>query len=321
MGGAERWRSVTALVVITAAAVVSWQAGYFGHELLQQVAIFAIFAMSLDLLVGFAGMVSLGHAAFYGLGAYATAALQVNFGWTALEAMGGSVVVGSIGALLVGCFAVRLSGVFFIMVTLAVGESLHAYLFKDRAFGGDDGMGGIARLDFSMMGVSLDDPVAFSVFVICLAGLIYALLEAIVRSPFGHILQAIKSNPDRVRALGCPVPQYKLAAFTLAGTIAALAGSLTAQHTGFISPELLTWTTSGEVLIMVIVGGMGSLVGPAVGAALVVLGTHHLSGFTDYWMMFLGLFFIAVVLFAGDGFYGMVEATRRFLARTIRAAR
>ena len=321
MLAAERWRTATAVLVVAIAAVAWGNAGYFAHELIQQVAILAIFAMSLDLLVGFTGMVSLGHAAFFGLGAYATAALQVMFGWTVLEAMAGAVAVGAIGALLVGCFAVRLSGVFFIMVTLAVGEALHAYLFKDRSFGGDDGMGGIERLDLSGIGISLDNPAAFSVFVIGIAVVVYVFLETIVRSPFGRLLQAIHSNPARVRALGCPVPRYKLAVFTLAGAVAALAGSLSAQHTAFISPELLTWTTSGEVLIVVIVGGMGSLIGPVVGAAVVVLATHYISGFTDYWMMFMGLFFIAVVVFAGNGLYGTIEAVRILLSRSTRAPR
>jgi branched-chain amino acid transport system permease protein len=320
MGGGENWRAATAVLVLIVALVAWWHAGYFGHELLQQVAILGIFAMSLDLLVGFAGMVSLGHAAFYGVGAYATAALQLNFGWSPLEAMAGAICVGAVGALIVGGFVVRLSGVFFIMVTLAVGEALHAYLFRDRAFGGDDGMSGIERLDLSALGVSLDDPAAYSMFVICVAGVVYLLLESIVRSPFGHLLRAIHGNPIRVAALGCPVFRYKLAAFTLAGAIAALAGSLTAQQTAFISPELLTWTTSGEALIVVIVGGMGSLVGPVIGAAVIVLATHHVSGLTDYWMMWMGLFFVGVVLFAGDGVYGLAEGLRRKLGRWRRAS-
>ena len=199
------------------------------------------------------------------------------------------------------------------MVTLAVGEALHAYLFKSRAFGGDDGLSGIARPDISAFGFSFDDPAVFSLVCVVIAGMVYVLLELVVRSPFGRLLVAIHLNPSRVRALGCPVSRYKLAAFTLAGGIAALAGSLTAQHNAFISPELLTWTTSGEALIVVIVGGLGSLVGAAAGAGVMVLAMHHLSGLTDYWMFFMGLFFVAVVLFAGNGIYGVIDAVRRRL--------
>jgi len=318
MIGGERWRSATALLLLVIAAVGWLRADYFGHELLTQIAILAIFAMSLDLLVGFTGMVSLGHAAFYGLGAYATAGFDVMLEWSPLAAMAGAVVVGALAALIIGSFAVRLAGVFFIMVTLAVGEAVHAYLFKSRVFGGDDGLSGIARPDFSGLGFSLDDPSVFSLICVGVAGLVYVLLEVVVRSPFGRMLVAIHLNPARVRALGCPVNRYKLAAFTLAGGLAALAGSLTAQHNAFISPELLTWTTSGEVLIVVIVGGVGSLVGAAAGAGVMVLAMHHLSGLTDYWMFFLGLFFVAVVLFAGNGLYGVIEAVRRRLAGAAR---
>lgn len=318
MTGGQRWRSVTALLLLAGALLAWFRADYFGHELLTQIAILAIFAMSLDLLVGYTGMVSLGHAAFYGLGAYATAAFNVMIEWSPLTAMAGAVAVGAIAALIIGSFAVRLAGVFFIMITLAVGEAVHAYLFKSRAFGGDDGLSGITRPDVSTLGFTLDDPAAFSLACVGIAVLVYGLLETVVRSPFGRMLVAIHLNPSRVRALGCPVYRYKLAAFTLSGAVAALAGALTAQHTAFISPELLTWTTSGEVLIVVIVGGLGSLVGPAAGAAVMVLAMHHLSGLTDYWMFFMGLFFVAVVLFAGNGLFGVIDAARRRLSRAAR---
>ena len=316
---AERWRSATALVLM-AVAIVAWlKAGIFGHELIAQIAILAVFAMSLDVLVGFTGMVSLGHAAFYGLGAYAAAALGgVMLDWPPAAAMAGAVAVAGAAALLVGAFVVRLGGVFFIMVTLAVGEAVHAFLFKSRTFGGDDGLAGIARPDLGALGVALDDPRAFSAYALVIAALVYAALELVVRSPFGRLLIAIHQNERRARALGCRVGAVKLAAFTLAGATAGLAGALTAQHTGFISPDLLTWTVSGEVLIVVIVGGMASLVGPAAGAAAVVLATDALSERTDYWMLFMGLAFIAVVLFADRGLYGLVEGARRRLGRAAR---
>lgn len=315
-GAGRRW---AVALVLAAAALAAWAgAGPFGHELIQQIAILAILAMSLDLLVGFAGMVSLGHAAFYGLGAYGMAAFNLMLGWPPLAAMAAAVALGALAALIAGSVAVRLTGVFFIMVTLAIGEAVHAFLFRSRAFGGDDGLAGIARPDLAAVGLNLDEPATFTLFALVLAAGVYGLLELVVRSPFGHVLSAIRMNEPRARALGCPVRLYKLAAFTLAGAIAALAGSLTAQQTAFISPDLLHWTTSGEALIVVIVGGMGSLVGAALGACVVVLATHFLSALTNYWMFFLGLFFIAVVLFAGNGLYGMLEALRRKLAGALR---
>ncbi len=305
--------------MLVAAALWWWAtAGLFGHVLIAQVAIFAIFAMSLDLLVGTAGMVSLGHAAFFGAGAYATAGLSVVLGWPLWLAMAASIVVAGVLAAVVGAFAVRLGGVFFIMITLAIGEMFHAYLFRSRTFGGDDGLSGIPRLDLGGLGVNLDNPSHFSLLVLGFALLVYLGLRQVVASPFGQVLLGVHQNEARMEALGCPVRRYKLAAFTLAGAIAGLAGSLAAQQDNFVSPELVTWTTSGEVLIIVIVGGMGTLVGPAAGAAAVILAGHYLSGLTEYWMFFMGLIFVAVVLVGGDGLQGTVERLARRIGRAAR---
>lgn len=284
---------------------------YFGYELITEIAILAILAMSLDLLVGFAGMVSLGHAAFYGIGAYGIAAFTSMLGWPAGAAMAVAVFVSAVAAMIAGAVAVRLGGIFFIMVTLAIGEAVHAYLFKARAFGGDDGLAGIAHLDLSMIGVDLADPRAFAAFALVVAVLAYAVLEMVVRSPFGRLLVAIHQNERRARALGCRVERVKLGAFTLAGALAGLAGTLTAQHTGFISPELLAWTVSGEALIVVIVGGMGSLVGPAAGAAVIILAKHWISDWTDYWMLCMGGAFIAVVVLMPNGLYASLRRLHR----------
>ena len=154
--------------------------------------------------------------------------------------------------------------------------------------------------------------------VLLLALLVYLGLRQVVGSPFGQVLVGVHQNEARMEALGCPVRRYKLAAFTLAGAIAGLAGSLTAQHNNFVSPELAVWTTSGEVLIMVIVGGMGTLVGPAAGAAAVILAGHYLSGLTQYWMFFMGLIFVAVVLVGGDGLEGALERLMRRIGRAAR---
>ncbi len=298
--------------VLAVVAIVAWlSVDYFGYELITEIAILAILAMSLDLLVGFAGMVSLGHAAFYGIGAYAIAAFTTMLGWSALPAMGLAVAVSAAAAMIAGAVAVRLGGVFFIMVTLAIGEAVHAYLFKARAFGGDDGLAGIAHLDLSFVGVDLADPRAFAAFALVVAVVAYAVLEMVVRSPFGRLLVAIHQNERRARALGCRVERVKLGAFTLAGALAGLAGTLTAQHTGFISPELLVWTISGEALIVVIVGGMGSLVGPAAGAAVIVLAKHWVSDWTNYWMLCMGAAFIAVVVLAPNGLYASLRRLHR----------
>ena len=204
------------------------------------------------------------------------------------------------------------------MVTLAIGEAAHAWIFKSRAFGGGDGMAGAPRPGLAALGIDLDDPAAFSAFALAAAAAAWLLLEAVVRSPFGRALRAVRENADRARALGCPVERQRLAAFALAGALAGLAGALSAAHTGFVSPDLLRWTVSGEALIVVIVGGAGSLAGPALGAAVVELAKHWLSGATEYWMFFMGVFFIAAVLAAGDGIYGLAGAARGRIARAAR---
>ena len=288
-------------------------AGPFGHELLAEIAAFAIFAMSLDLLVGVAGMVSLGHAAYLGLGAYATAVLTVFLGWPALPAMLASMTAAGVVALFVGVLVVRLGGIAFMMLTLAIGQMAHAYFFRNRALGGDDGVGGTPRPDLSVVGLDLADGAAFSAYALVLAVLAYAALAALVRSPFGHALGAIRQNERRMRALGCPVRGHKLAAYACAGAGAGLAGSLLAQQSGFVSPDLMFWTVSGEALIMVIVGGMGGIIGAAAGAAVIVILRDTLSSLTEFWLLGMGLFFIAVVAFARQGIHGGLAALARRL--------
>lgn len=295
-------------VFLIAFGVASWfYTDFFGKEVMAEIALFAIFAMSLDLLVGYAGMVSLGHAAFFAVGAYTTAALTVFLGWPVSAAMPFAVLVCAAVAGVVGAFAVRLEGVFFIMITLAIGQMSYAYFLKNRAFGADDGMSGIPRLDLSALGLDANDPAVFAAVLLAVTVVVYLLLLVLVRSPFGMMLVAIHQNHNRVRALGCPVRRYKLAAFVVAGSIGGLAGSLTAQHTGFISPDLAFWTVSGEVLIMVIVGGSGNLLGAAMGAVIYILLRNFLSDLTEFWTFYMGLFFIAVVLLASDGLYGRLD--------------
>jgi branched-chain amino acid transport system permease protein len=303
-----RRQDLAAAALLAAALATWWMTGYAGRDRLGEIAVWVIFAMSLDLLVGYAGMVSLGHALFFGLGAYAMAILTVMLKWPAAASLLAAIAVAAFAALLVGSLVVRLHGVFFIMITLAFGQMGWAYFARERFFGGVGGMSGVKQLDLSWLGLQLMNPADFALFALGLATLVYVGLRVLTASPFGRVLVAIRENENRTRALGCPVQLYKLAAFTLAGALAGLAGSVAAQRTGFVSPDLLVWTTSGEVLIMVIVGGLGSLVGPAAGAAAWVLLHHSLSALTPYWGVPMGLFFVAVVLFAGHGFWGLVRA-------------
>jgi branched-chain amino acid transport system permease protein len=304
---------VTTVVIIIGALTFHQFAGYYGHEILAEIAILAIFAMSLDLLVGYTGMISLGHAAFLGIGSYATGILTVHMGWSVAPSLVISILVAGLVAALVGLFVVRLGGIFFIMITLAISQMFHAYFLKNREYGGDDGMPGIPRIDLESFGLNSFDPADFALFTLCVAVIIYLLRDLVTTSPCGRYLIGIHQNENRMRSLGVPINRYKLAIFIVAGTIAGLAGSLQAQHMGFVSPDAMYWTVSGIVLIMVIVGGTGSLVGAIIGAATVQLMTHEISSLTEHWMIYMGIFFIGVVLFASDGLYGtFARQWRRF---------
>ena len=303
--------------LLAAVAALVWRRGdIFTMELLSEVAILAIFTMSLQLLVGVTGMVSLGHAGFLAVGAYATAAATLFWGWPPVLALLLAITVAALLAVVVGLFVIRLSGVFFIMITLAVGQMFHAYFFKAKLFGGDNGMAGTPRFDLAVLALDSGDSATFAALLLAIAALVYLLLLLFICSPFGMMLTAIHQNESRIASLGCPVRRYKLASFAVAGALAGLAGALTAQHTGFISPDLALWTFSGEALIIVILGGSGSLVGAAGGAAIFVLLRDQLSSgsfwsalglpanMAAHWQLVMGLLFIVVVLAARDGLYG-----------------
>lgn len=299
-----RQRRVVGLALL-GAAFLAWEfSGYAGQDRLGEIAIAAIFAMSLDLMVGYGGMVSLGHALFFGLGAYALAGLTVFLKWPPAAALPAAILLTGMVALVIGRLIVHLGGVFFIMVTLAFGQMGWAWFARDRIFGGISGLSGIPQLDLAALGADLANPADFALFAVAATTVVYLILARLIDSSFGAVVSALHQNANRARALGCPVQRYRLAVFTIAAMVAALAGSLQAQRTGFVSPDLLVWTSSGEVLIMVIIGGLGSLLGPIVGAALWTMLHHYLSAVTPYWMLIMGSFFIAIVLFAGEGLYG-----------------
>jgi branched-chain amino acid transport system permease protein len=302
------FRHLLAAALLAVLLVWHSQSEYYGFELLAEVAVFAILAMSLDLLAGYGGMVSLGHAALFGLGAYLYSWLGGPMvGLTAPVAMLGATLGTGAVALAVGAVAVRVEGIFFIMITLGFGQMGYEFFFQNKALGGDDGLYGIRRLDLSSVGIDLSDPGSFALAVILCAVVVYLLLAWVLATPFGTVLKGLHANPNRLRALGLRVHAYRAAAFAFAGAVAGFAGSISAQHTQFIAPHLLNWTTSGEVLIMVILGGLGTLVGPAVGAVVLVLLRHELSSVTDYWGAVMGGFLILVVLSRQNGLVGLTE--------------
>jgi branched-chain amino acid transport system permease protein len=291
------------LLVAVLAALPSF-AGNYPVKLLQEILIWGIFAMSLDLLMGYAGMVSFGHSAFFGIGGY-VAALALKQSAGVVSALVLPALAAGLAALVIGFFSIRVGGVYFIMLTLAFSQMFHAYTFQVAWLGAEDGLVGIPRP--TIAGVSLASTRSFHFYLLALVCLAAFALWRIVRSPFGHVLRGIRENEARMEAVGYAVSRYKLLAFTLAGTLAGCAGSLYAQFNGSITPDAFFWTTSGEALLMVIIGGVGTLGGAVLGAAAFILLQSLVSTYTERWMLILGLTFILFVLFAPGGIVGALR--------------
>lgn len=319
-------KSATVCLLVAAAVVYAVTGSYFGRELLIETAVLAILAISLDLVAGYGGMISLCHGAISGIGAYGFAIITAQYGLAAPLAMVVGISAATVYATAVGAAVARTRGIFYIMATLALGQMAYIYLFESPLFGGDDGMSGARRLDLSAVGVDLDDSMQFALFTVACAGFAYAVAAFGLSTGFGRALVGVRSNEERMRALGLPVRAYKTSAFAVSGALAGLGGVLAAQHTMFVSPGLLEWTVSGELLVVVILGGIGTLVGPVVGATLLVFLKHEVSRFTDHWHIVVGLVLIVAVVAGGRGVYGSLEhalerrARRRRLAASSLAA-
>ena len=282
--------------------------GRYPVKLLQEILIWGIYAMSLDLLMGYAGMVSFGHAAFFGVGGYAAALALTGPDGTVGGLLGALLLpaaAGALTALVIGFFSIRVGGVYFIMLTLAFSQMFYAYAFQTAWLGAEDGITGVPRP--TLLGVPTGEGWAFHVYVVAIAALATLFLWRVVRSPFGHVLAGIHENEGRMAAVGYPVGRHKLLAFVLAGTLASLAGSLYAQFSGSITPAAFFWATSGEALLMVIIGGTCTLGGPVLGAAAFILLQSLVSTYTERWMLILGATFILLVLFAPGGIVGALR--------------
>jgi branched-chain amino acid transport system permease protein len=297
-------RLVGFALVVVAVALFPLSAGNYPVKLLQEILIWGVFAMSLDLLMGYAGMVSFGHTAVFGIGGY-VAALALAESPGLISALVLPALAAGAAAPVIGFFSIRVSGVYFIMLTLAFSQMFYAYAFQVSWLGAEDGMVGIPRP--AIPGADLTSIRSFHVYLLTLFVLVALLLWRVVRSPFGHVLRGIHENEARMEALGYAVDRYKLAAFVIAGVIAGLAGSLYAQFNGSITPDAFFWTTSGEALLMVIIGGTGTLGGPVLGAAAFILLQSLVSTYTERWMLILGGTFILFVLFAPGGIVGILR--------------
>lgn len=310
-------RLATLALLAAAALTYALVAGFFGLEILAEIAILAILVIALDLVAGFGGMVSLCHGALLGVGAYAFTVAANDAGLTALPAMILAIALSTVLAFAIGAVCARSTGIYFIMATLAFGQMAYSFVFQSPLYGGDDGLSGAPRADLTALGIDLSDSRTFAIYAILLVALAYAVAAATLRSGLGRSLVGLHHNEKRMRALGLSVWRAKATAFAISGALAGLAGCLAAQHTQYVSPGLLSWTVSGEALVVVILGGLGTLIGPIIGAVLFVILKHEIAALTPYWHAIVGLILIAVVMSRAQGVFGFIEA--RIAARKPKA--
>jgi branched-chain amino acid transport system permease protein len=317
------------VAAFVALAVYPIVAGNFGVDLVTKIMVYAVFALSLELLVGSTGLVCFGQAAFFGIGAYATVLLSpasepASLAWLLPVCM----LAGAAYAMVVGALSLRTKGVYFIMVTLAFAQMAY-YVIHDTPLGG--GTDGIYLNAKPVLGslIDLDRPLVLYAFTLACLAIVFGFLALLLRSHFGRALAGIKVNEQRMRATGFSTYPYKLAAFTISGGIAGLAGFLFAVKDGFVNPELLSWHLSGAVLIMIILGGLGHLRGALIGAFAFALLQEFFQSeaifgvFARHWLLGLGLTIIASVALLPRGLVGVTGQVRERLvgARAARASR
>jgi branched-chain amino acid transport system permease protein len=301
-------RGIAALICLAALAVVPVAAmaadAPFYVGLFARVMIFAIAALSLDLILGYGGLVSFGHAAYLGIGAYAVGILSFHGIANGFVHFAVALFAASGAAFVIGFVSLRTSGVYFIMITLAFSQMVYFLGVSLNQYGGDDGLNIRHHSDFGSL-IDLDNPTVLYYFVLALLLLFLFLGSRIVRSRFGALLEGTRSNERRMIALGFPIFRYKLTAFVIAGAVCGIAGALFANLTLFVSPSIMHWTRSGEILMMVILGGIGTLFGPVLGAAAYLLLESVLSRWSEHWQAILGPCLILVVLFSKSGLLGL----------------
>jgi branched-chain amino acid transport system permease protein len=324
-------RNVTVAAVLAVLALIPVYAALGGNafllSLFTRIVILAMAAVSLNLIMGFGGMVSFGHAAYLGIGGYVVGILAkegVNSGFLQWPL---ALAVSALFAAAVGALSLRTRGVYFIMITLAFAQMVYYVAIGLDRYGGDDGMTIYKRSQFGEL-ISLSNKTVF--YYLCLVLLLVTvyLVWRMVNSRFGIAIQGARSNDRRMRAIGFPTYRYKLVCFVIAGTICGLAGALLANHTDFISPAIMHWTRSGDLIVMAVLGGMGSVLGPVLGAlALVALeealpvvirtamlplvGGEAAARVSEYWQLILGPLFLLVVLYARGGIDGLLASRRR----------
>ena len=313
MSGALTIRNIVVIALLVALLLLPVYVGLGGNifvlTLFTRIAILALAAVSLNLILGYGGMMSFGHAAYLGVGGYAV-------GMLAAEGIGSGFVQWPVAllasasfALVIGALSLRTRGVYFIMITLAFAQMAYYVASGLARYGGDDGLTINKRSDFGGL-INLSNRVQFYYLCLgCLFGGIY-LIWRIVNSRFGMVVQGLRSNEQRMQAIGFPATRYRLVCFVISGTMCGLAGALLANNTDFVSPAVMYWTRSGDLMVMVILGGMGSLFGPVLGAIVYLILEEFLSQVTEYWAMIMGPLLLLIVLFGRGGIVGLLGRLR-----------
>lgn len=305
-----------AVALVALPFVAKAQGSTYAITLATRMLIYAMVAVSLDLILGYGGLVSFGHAAYFGLGGYVVAILAFHhvdestlFGLPgtneALISWPLAMLVAGFAALVIGALSLRTSGAYFIMITLAFAQMLFYVFVALKYYGGDDGLA-VSRRSL-LAGNRITDPQTFYFICLGLLAVVALLLHRITRSRFGMVLSGARASERRLAALGFPIMRYRLAAFVIAGAIAGLAGALFADLARFVSPDMMAWTKSGEFMVMVILGGLASIVGPVIGAAAFILVESTISGWTEHWQLVFGPIVVLIALFAPNGLWGWLR--------------
>ena len=304
---------IVVYVVLAALALIAPFLGLY-PVFLMKLLCFAMFACAFNLLLGYTKMLSFGHAAYFGASAYVTGWLTTVHGWGTVEGILGGVAVSMLLGLAIGAIAVRRQGIYFAMITLALAQVVYFICLQAQFTGGENGLQGIPR--GSLLGlIGLGNDRIMYYFVLAVFVGVFIFIRRIVHSPFGQVLKAIRANEPRAISLGYKVDRYKLTAFVLSASLAGLAGSLKALVLGFATLSDVSQTTSGEVILMTLLGGSGTFLGPVIGANVVVTLQEYLSDIVGAWVsVIIGAIFVVCVMIFRRGFVGEIE--RRFARRT-----
>jgi branched-chain amino acid transport system permease protein len=307
-------RNVTVALVLAGLLLLplytSISGNVFALTLFTRIVIFALAASSLNLIMGYGGMMSFGHAAYLGIGGYAVGILASEGIGSGFIQWPMALLASALFALVIGALSLRTRGVYFIMITLAFAQMAYYVASGLSRYGGDDGLTIYKRSTFDGL-INLSNRVPFYYLCLaCLLGGIY-LIWRIVNSRFGLVVQGLRSNEQRMQAIGFPATRYRLVCFVISGTLCGLAGALLANNTDFVSPASMYWTRSGDLMVMVILGGMGSLFGPVIGAIVYLMLEEFLSQVTEYWALIMGPLLLLIVLFGRGGIVGVLGRLSR----------